>query len=418
MKQTLLILTAALSLPFAAAQTGTLAPAFGDTLNLKTPLNVRDLNRDTFYKVIVPLARKEGSLTLYNFAASFPPLWKEVVIPRFQQKYGIKVNFYDTTSDVADQQLVAAHRAGQSAPTDVYFAPGGKAGFYKASGVLANLPLYALLPEARLYQKAAATSAVGVQHGGSFMPFHRNQTAIAYNSALVKAADVPRTFPALLAWAKKNPGKLAITSALKGGSGGGFAMSAASALMGASCKAQFMDQSVTADAAAQWVKTSGCLNSTWTYLKAINGLSEVTNGNNDTYNLIANNAASMGTVWEDGVYTYVQRRQLPDSVRLTLLSPGEVGGGDGLFVTADAPHPAAAMLFIDFALSADIQTWKLENMASRSVRLGIGSDKITGKNAQNLLPGNLYPKFSLSWPADAMQVAFRDAYAAQVLGGR
>ncbi len=394
-------------------------PAFGTSSNLKNAkFDPTQLTESNFYKVIVPLAKKEGTLNLYNFATSFPPLWKDIVIPRFEQKYGIKVNYFDTASDVADQQLVAAHNAGQDSPTDVYFASGAKAGFYLTSGVLGNLPLYTVLPEARTYQKAASLSSFGVQHGGSFLPFHRNQTAIGYNSDLIKAGEVPKTFPALLTWAKAHPGKLAVTSALKGGSGIGFAVAAANALMKGTCNTQFKNQSISAAEAAQWVNNSGCLTPVWTYLRALHSVSEITNGNNDTQNLLANNVAVMGTVWEDNAFTFVQRKQLPTSIRLTLLTPGQPGGGDGLFVTADAKHPAAAMLFINFALSAEIQTWKLENMASRSARQGITADKISGEATKILLPASVYPKLSTGWPNDPMQAAFKDAYATQVLASR
>ena len=59
-----------------------------------------------------------------KIAASFPVFWNEAVIPGFEKKYGVRVNFYDVKEDVAKQQLIAVHEADQDSPADAYFAPG------------------------------------------------------------------------------------------------------------------------------------------------------------------------------------------------------------------------------------------------------------------------------------------------------
>src|SRR5207249_3310847 len=87
------------------------------------------------------------------------------------------------------------------------------------AGVIANLSLVDLLPNAADVEPAAARASRGFKHSGTVVPFHRNQTALAYNSALVR--NPPQTFEALLAFAKEHSGKVTVTDPTHGGSGTG-----------------------------------------------------------------------------------------------------------------------------------------------------------------------------------------------------
>lgn len=58
------------------------------------------VTRDNFYEIVVPVAKAEGAVTMYNFAGSFADTWKEL-ITRFEAKYGIKVAYSDVKGDRA-----------------------------------------------------------------------------------------------------------------------------------------------------------------------------------------------------------------------------------------------------------------------------------------------------------------------------
>ncbi|MCX5496387.1 extracellular solute-binding protein [Kaistia dalseonensis] len=408
-----LISTAAI-LP-ASAQT---KPVGSDTFNTKhLDFDATTLTRENFYEVLAPIAKQEGEVNLYSFAASFPVFWKEAVIPGFEKKYGVRVNFYDVKEDVAKQQLIAVHQAGEDSPADAYFAPGPTAAETRNTPIIANLPLADLLPEAKNYDPKLLRVSFGYEHGGTFMPLHRDQTGMGYNSALVKAEDVPADFPALLAYAKANPGKVAITSPLKGGSGENFLYGVAQSLLTGECHDKLTNDFGWDDAAAaDWVKNSGCFAPVWDYFRELTPLVEVTNGNADTQNLIGNNAATIGTVWEDYAYTFVQDKQLPESYRITLLANGQDGGGDGAFLVRNATHPAAALLLIDYAMSYEPQLWKMKHMASRTARLDIAlTDAIDAHNAQFLVPEATYRKYAIGYPSVPVMTAMRDAYVAEIL---
>lgn len=214
-------------------------PVGSDSFNTDPGFDLSTLTASNFYEVLEPIAAREGGLTFFDFTNSFGPLFQEHLLPEFEKKYGVKVEYVRGQGETAVQQLTAAHNSGNKAPADVYFVSSG-AGLASslAGGVIANVPLHTLLPNAAGYDPVLATEADGFIHGGIYMPFHRNQTSIAYNSAMVSDEDVPDTIEGLLDWARANPGKVAVTNPVRGGSGEGFMESLSAALVqGEDCRA-------------------------------------------------------------------------------------------------------------------------------------------------------------------------------------
>lgn len=393
--------------------TATLPTHAADT-NLKNlDFDLSKVSRDNFYDVVVPVAKAEGTVTMYNFAGSFGDTWKELTT-RFEAKYGIKVNYTDVVGDQANQQLIAVQKAGQDAPVDVYFAGGGGYPLLSSTGVVGKIALTKILPNMDHYDPVLVETVFGKPHGGAFPLVHLNQTAIGYDSAFVKAADLPRNFDDLLAWAEKNPKRLGVTLPSKGGSGSGFIYSVALNYLKGDCRAKLTDYSLSLEQAEDWAMTSECLEPVWDYYRKLLKVSELTNGNADTLNLINNQQLYMGTVWEDQVMTFLANKQLPDSFRLTLLEGGQVGSGDAIFVPANAKHVAAALLLIDMAFSKDFQTWKLEHKASRSPRTDISDNLISAETRAHVLPDSVYPRLSVTAFWD-MATALSEALNEKVL---
>lgn len=344
------------------------------------------LSRENFYQVLPPLARKEGKLVFYNFAGGFDSIWKTALIPQFEARYGVKVEYRNVRKDQANQQLLAVHRAGMASPADVYFA-GGPENYeiLRAGGVIAALDLASLLPNLAAVPDRYKRVAFGVDTHGAWPLVHLSQMALVYDGALLQEREVPRDFAALLSWARKYPKRLAITSPLKGGSGAAFLYSAALHLaQDANCQTALRNTRMTEDEATRWAAEAACLAPLWNYLASLMEVSELTNGNADTLNLLNNRQAWLGTAWEDHVNTMVSAHQLPSTMRLTLLAPGFAASGDGLMMPANARSPAAALLFIDMAFGLEFQRWKFEQRASRSPRADL--DQASPPAALTLVP--------------------------------
>lgn len=347
------------------------------------------LTPQNFEQTLAPLARKEGKLVVYNTAGNFDTVWKQGLVPAFEARYGVKVVVKNVKPSNANQQLMAVHKAGVPAPVDVYVAGNPESyELLRAAGVVAGLSLADVLPNLAAVPDAYKRVIFGVDTQGRWPIMHRNQVTLAYDSAALPAAQVPQSFSALLTWAQQNPKRLAITSPNKGGSGAGFLYAAALALTtDASCQARLRDTRWPEAEATRWAAQAACLQPLWTYLTQLLKVSELTNGNADTLNLLNNRQVLIGTNWEDLVQTFVQARQLPPEIRQTLLSPALVSSGDGLIVPANARSPAAALLFINLAFGREFQVWKLRHHASRSPRSDIDAAQVLQpSDTQTLVP--------------------------------
>lgn len=378
---------------------------------------LRKVTRATFYDVVVPLAKAEGKVVMYNFAGSFADTWNDGLIKRFKEKYGIEVVYSDVKGDQADQQLIAVHKAKQNAPVDAFFDGGGSYPTLAAAGVVGNVNLGAILPNLATVSSEFKDVVFGVDVRGTFPIVHRNQTAIGYDSAVVSDADLPKDFDALLDWSAKHPKKFAITLPAKGGSGGGFLFSAALNYTQGACRTRLLDYGKSKEDNEDFALNDACLAPVWSYFAKLFDSAELTNGNADTLNLINNKQAIIGTVWEDQVLTFLGTRQLPESFRLTLLKNGQVGSGDAFFIPANAVHPAAAMLLINEAFGMEFQTFKMETKASRSPRTDLDASKVSAETRKYLLPDAVYPALSVpaNWP---MTTALMKALDEKVLSKR
>lgn len=376
---------------FMAASTHAAEPSTGQDFNLATNLDLTVLTSENFYDIVVPAAQAEGRVVFFDFAASFEPLFRDKLFPQFEEKYGVAVDYQRGQGDAATQQLIATSNAGATAPFDVMFVGAGSVSMLHGTDAVARVALNRLLPNAVPIDGEIATVTEGINHGGNYLPFHRNQTSIVYDTRHVAPGDIPTTVPALLQWAKDNPGKLAVTHPAKGGSGDGFLMALMQTLVtDETCVQQMHNFSITEEEAKAYV-ASDCVEPVWQYYRELIPVSELTAGNSDTLTLVANSEAWIGTAWEDMTYDLLVRGLMPPTVRQYLLEEGMVGGGDGFYLAADSAHPAAALLLMDFLVSAESQATKLTTNGSRSPLKGIDfASLVSLEDQERLIPLDQY----------------------------
>lgn len=377
----------------AYAQAGATEPVGGPDFNIKTNVDLKALTPANFYDVLVPAAKAEGQISFYDFGESENVIFAEI-IRRFEAKYGVKVEYHQVDGEQAVQQLIAAKQAGQPSPVDVFWMPNGSVRVADQAGIIANLPLNTMLPSAPDLEQNAATVSRGYVHGGKVVPYHRNVTAIGYDTRAFPNGTEPKNFAELLAFAKANPQKMVVTDPTRGGSGIGFLESAILAMTTKDCQARLYDYTVTEADAAAWAN-GPCLDPVLAYFKELRPNVEFTNGNTDSLNLMANGQAEVATVWEDEVYDFTGRGLLPPTVKARLLTDGEVGDGDGAIMPSGATHVAGGLLFLDFLMSDEIQLYKLTVNGSRSARTKLDIDKaLTSDVTNRLVPQEQYLNYA------------------------
>lgn len=393
----------------------TAEPVNSETFNVEANFDVATLESSNFYEVLEPLAKEQGSIVFYDFTESFTPLFQDNIIPRFQEKYGITVEYFSVDGEQSVQQLIAAKQAGQPSPVDVFFMPNGQAQVATEADIIANLPLNTLLPSAQDLDVQASTVSRGYAHGGTIVPFHRNQTAIGYDTRTISEADAPKTFEEFLAYAQANPKKVAMTSPAQGGSGSGFLESAILHFATPDCQERLYDITITEEEANEWANGE-CLGPVMAYFRELAPNVEITNGNTDTLTLIANGVTNIGTMWEDQAYDYIGRGLLPSSVQFRLFESGQVGDGDGVMIPSGTEKLAAALLFVDFMLSDEAQLLKLELNGSRSARTGLDlGSALKPEVLARLVPTDQYPALNRPRINNLISSAAVDRFVAEIL---
>ena len=351
-------------------------PVGGGAFNVQSRIDLRALTRDNFYKVLAPAARGQN-IVFYDFADTLCELLAKEVA-EWGRSSGVGVKHVCVDGDAATQQLIAEHQAGKPPSADVFFLPNNNVRIMTGAGLVANIALVDLLPNARDVDPSVARESRGYLHGGTALPFHRNQTVVAYNSQFV--AKPPDTFATLYEYARTHPGKVALTPPNHGGSGSGFLESALLAFA-PQCKKDLYSYGIS-DAQAQAI-AANCMPAVIDYFKRLKQFVTFTNGNEASVQALANNTAYIATVWEDDLYTLASKGLVPPSVHPHILATGEVGDGDALIVVAGAQKVEASLLLADFLMGDKVQIDKLEQTGSRTARLTL--------RTRGQIPANMAP---------------------------
>jgi ABC-type uncharacterized transport system YnjBCD substrate-binding protein len=197
----------------------------------------------------------------------------------------------------------------------------------------------------KLVTSAAAKNALGADVTGYVIPMFSSQTAIAYNSDMVKTP--PATYAELEKWAEANPKKFGYNG-IKGGMSGvsfvvGWIYANGGTDMDRLMKGPY-DKSIEASWDPALAK-----------LKEFNKSAVITPGNAGTLDMLNRGEIAMGPVWVDMFYTWKADGKLPPSVKLKLIGPGMPGQPMYYVIPAKAANSEAAKKFIALATSPAVQ---------------------------------------------------------------
>lgn len=273
---------------------------------------------------------------------------------RVSERYDIRVQHVrlrDTAEAVA--RVVAEKAAGRAegGSVDLIWINGPNFLAMKEAGLLFG-PFLDRLPNARLIDregKPATVTDFTVPVAGLAAPWRMAQIVYVYDSATVR--EPPRTIPAMLAWARANPGRLTHPTVRN--------------FLGATFLKQALYE-LTPDPSllAKPVTDAGFGPATaplWAWYDAIrphlwrqgrqfpeNGPAQRTLMNDGEIDImIAFNPSEASTAIANG--------QLPPTVRTYVLAGGTIGNASFVAIPFNAAHQAAAMVLADFLLSPEAQ---------------------------------------------------------------
>lgn len=286
---------------------------------------------------IVAQAKKEGQVTWFNWF--FQPRFREQV-KAFEAKYGIKVTIPDGTDPNANLSKMLAEKGRAKGDIDVLAMPGDSVNQFKVADYLIG-PLNKLLPgggDLRYDINGGHSKGYAVAYWG-------NQTGLAYNPTLISKADLPHTVAEFKAYMEKHPDQLGLNT-MNGGSGPGFITSIVQAIVPG------VDYAADKDNPAVMAK----LQPAWNWFDALKGKFVITASNADSITRLNSGEFAIVPTWEDFLSGLQHNGEVAKNIGFYLPDFGMPGGGNVVAIPKNAPHPAAAILFIDWLVSPKTQT--------------------------------------------------------------
>jgi putative spermidine/putrescine transport system substrate-binding protein len=313
------ILRAALVLALAAPAVAT--PAAADTDLLKKS-----------WSEIEAQAKAEGELTWFVWYQQ--PSFREVVAS-FTADTGIKVTIPE--GDITgNRQKLLAESGRKIGDIDVY-ADGGDAFNTYDPTVLFLGPMLPILPEnTKLTDKINGGDAKG--YG---VAFWGNQTGMAYDSRRVRETELPNTVEQLSSWMAAHPRQLGFNYE-NGGSGPSFAQNIARGILG-----------ITPDSKVERLPD---MKPVWDWFNSRKDEYTITGSNADSLTRLNDGEFLLVPAWEDHLAGLQRSKAVGDFIKIYVPAWGMNGGGNMVAIPKNAPHPAAALVFVAWLTSAKTQT--------------------------------------------------------------
>ncbi|MEO6062876.1 MAG: extracellular solute-binding protein [Thermoflexales bacterium] len=274
--------------------------------------------------------------------------YSNIMIPAFEKEYPqYKANLIQMKGpgmNVAVDRLVAAKQTNSDPQAEIYeYDVRGRPETTK-DGLWLKLDA-SNVPNAKGVLPAAIVSEFN-------MPYRGSQVLLAYDSAKIKDADVPRTFPALMEWVKKNPGQFTYGRPDKGGSGGNFVVRAIHEVTG-----KDPDKFKGGEADPVLVKE---FDKAWEMLRSIHEFTydkgNYPAGNQPALLLLANGSVNMVSAWSDQVLVNIDKGVLPATIKMAQFTDLPMSGGYAQFaVPAGTKNKDGALAWINFTLKQENQ---------------------------------------------------------------
>ena len=316
---------------------------------------VYDLN-ELSWEEIIETGKKEGTVF---FSTWWGDAFFNHVARLFEEKYGIHVDVIIQDLDTTTHKIVL-EKDRPSGSLDVYFA-GFIGNLQTALDEKLFLPGLKRIPDWDIIMKNERTFQKHLYTEDIMVPVYRNQVAFLYNPE--KVSDPPRSWEDFNIWIKENPGKF-VFSALKGGSGEAFRHTVVYQLTGGADLYRTGSGRIDPELVAKW-------DSVWDWFNSNREYYGLTGSNHDSITRIQNREAWITPAFVDDTQVALESGLLDRSMKLYMPDFGLFKGEDGVGILANAPHKAAAMLFISFLISKDIQLLMLEDVGSDIIRTDI-----------------------------------------------
>jgi putative spermidine/putrescine transport system substrate-binding protein len=289
-------------------------------------------------------AKAEGELVFYMWWGE--EYWKTAG-QKFQDKYGIKTSVVIGDNNV-DKLL--AEKDNEVGTIDAQAFGGASVKTIIDSKLLYG-PILPAMPEVANLDAKLGSYQEGVSTMGYLVPLYRNQTGFLYDPD--KITNPPQTWEDLVKFVEENPKQFAFCDPNKGGTGQAMVFTAVINLTGGLEQYQ-SDTELDPAKVEKW-------QAVWDWFNANENNYVLTASNNESLDLLNQGAVSLIIAWDDDTQIAFSKGTIFKRAKMYIPKMGFPGGGDTVGIPLNAPHKAAAMLFIDFLTSAE-QQLEMNNM--------------------------------------------------------
>ncbi|HUQ35094.1 MAG TPA: extracellular solute-binding protein [Aestuariivirga sp.] len=342
---------------------------------------------------VVEAAKAEGELTFYAWWGE--EFWRTAA-KDFEAKHGIKVTVV-TGDRVANIGKVLSEASSSAGTIDALLVGGVELKSLLDAKALYG-PLVGVIPNSDKLDPNLSKIQEGYATEGRLVPVYRNQTGLVYDPD--KVPTPPQTWAEFITWLDANPGKFAFNDPSKGGSGQAFVQAAIANILGDEAKYQG-DTEMKPEKVADWGKV-------WDWFNANESKFTITSSNNDSLDRVNQGEVLMAAAWDDDTAVSLSKGTLFKRAKLYIPEFGMPGGGDSLGIPANAPHKAAAMLFIAYLIEADVQKQLNTIIGSYLARVDVSGDNALIPDEQRLKSGR-------PWLPGAYKKHFIEQFVAEVL---
>lgn len=242
------------------------------------------------------------------------------------------------------------------------------------------------------------------------LPYRGSQVLLAYDKTKLDPKDAPKTWEALVAWIKANPGQFIYNRPDKGGSGGNFVRRAIHEANGRDPE-KFKIDNFTADYAQQ------TLTPAWAILNDIApSLYEkgaYTAGNTQSIQLLAQGVVTMTPVWSDQILQAIAQGVLPETTGLVQLGDLALCGGfSRMTVFTNGANKDEALKLAAFLLTKEMQEAIITEIGGFP---GISWDHISDDLRQKY--ADVIPKTIPTFPSGDWESTINDGWYRNVAPG-
>ena len=331
---------------------------FAAAAAMTLPLQAADLSGKSWDEIVAQ-AKEEGELTWY--------VWYlqddfRRAIKVFEDEFGISVTIPDG-DNAGNSTKMLAEKDRETGDIDVF--AWGYDSFETVELSSLFSPLNALPADVGRVSKLA-----GVDGGNHVLAFWGNQSGIAYDPAKVSEADLPQSVDDFAAFWSANPGKFGFNYE-NGGSGPSFYQN----VLRNVADVDFANGEVTDERLASVAPGFDFFNK-----YAANYT--ITASNVDNINRVSDKELWMAPAWEDQLAGLQNRGEVRKEIKFYIPEMGMNGGGNGVAIPLNAPHPAAAMVFVNWLTSPETQTMYNQDFGTAPMNAAADDSAALVPNAQ------------------------------------